>query len=98
MPRGRLYSAMKAAGIRSGFGDDMLSVGAVKYGADGSASERTMAMSTPYAGRPDAFSRMLEAMIIADGSGHYDHLLDYSRAVTGAAFFVPPIDWLTAQA
>jgi predicted amidohydrolase YtcJ len=55
MPSGRIYQAMKAAGIRSGFGDEMLRVGAVKYGADGSVSERTMRMSTPFAGRPDDF-------------------------------------------
>jgi predicted amidohydrolase YtcJ len=55
MPSGQIYQAMKAAGIRSGFGDEMLRVGAVKYGADGSVSERTMRMSTPFAGRPDDF-------------------------------------------
>ncbi|RPH94315.1 MAG: amidohydrolase [Lysobacterales bacterium] len=55
MPSGGIYEAMKAAGIRSGFGDEMLRVGAVKYGADGSVSERTMRMSTPFAGRPDDF-------------------------------------------
>jgi len=55
MPAGAMYTAMKAAGIRSGFGDAMLRVGAVKYVADGSASERTMRMSTPYAGRPDDY-------------------------------------------
>jgi putative iron-dependent peroxidase len=36
---------------------------------------------------------MLEAMIVADAAGHYDHLMDYSRAVTGATFFAPPMDW-----
>lgn len=55
MPSGDIYKAMKAASIRSGFGDAMLSVGAVKFGADGSASERTMRMSTPYKGRPDDY-------------------------------------------
>jgi predicted amidohydrolase YtcJ len=55
MPSGSMYQAMKAAGIRSGFGDEMLRVGAVKYGADGSVSERTMRMSTPFAGRPDDY-------------------------------------------
>jgi predicted amidohydrolase YtcJ len=50
-----IYSGLKAAGMRSGFGDAMLRIGAVKYAADGSASERTMSMSTPYAGRPDDF-------------------------------------------
>ncbi len=55
---GGLYRALKAAGIRTGFGDDMLKIGAVKYGADGSASERTMAMRTPYVGRPDDYGIM----------------------------------------
>ncbi len=52
---GGLYRALKSAGIRTGFGDELLRIGAVKYGADGSASERTMAMRTPYVGRPDDF-------------------------------------------
>jgi predicted amidohydrolase YtcJ len=55
MPSGEIYEAMKAAGIRSGFGDEYLRVGAVKFAADGSASERTMRMSTPYQGRPDDY-------------------------------------------
>jgi predicted amidohydrolase YtcJ len=41
--------------MASGFGDDMLRIGAVKYLADGSASERTMSRSTPYNGRPDDY-------------------------------------------
>jgi predicted amidohydrolase YtcJ len=52
---GQAFQQLKAAGIRTGFGDDWLKIGAVKYGADGSASERTMRMSTPYLGRPDDF-------------------------------------------
>lgn len=53
--RGQLYDTLKTAGIRTGFGDEWLRIGAVKYGADGSASERTMRMSTPYVGRPDDY-------------------------------------------
>ena len=49
------FKGLKEAGIASGFGDDMIRIGAVKYGADGSASERTMSMSTPYEGRPDDY-------------------------------------------
>lgn len=49
------YAALKAAGMRTGFGDDRIRIGAVKYAVDGSASERTMRMSTPYQGRPDDF-------------------------------------------
>jgi predicted amidohydrolase YtcJ len=57
MPGGNsdVYKGLKQAGIRSGFGDDMLRIGAVKFGADGSASERTMRMSTPYKDRSDDF-------------------------------------------
>ena len=54
-PRGALYENLKNSGIRTGFGDEWLRIGAVKYGADGSASERTMRMSTPYVGRPDDY-------------------------------------------
>ncbi len=49
------YQRMRAAGIRTGFGDEWVRVGPVKYGADGSASERTMRMSTPFVGRPDDY-------------------------------------------
>jgi predicted amidohydrolase YtcJ len=48
-----VFSGFKAAGIYYGFGDEWLRVGGVKYGADGSASERTMRMSTPYVGTND---------------------------------------------
>lgn len=55
MPDGKreIYAGFKTAGIRSGFGDDMIRIGAVKFVADGSASERTMYMSTPYEGTED---------------------------------------------
>jgi len=57
MPFGNtdVYKGMKLARMASGFGDDMLRVGAVKFAADGSASERTMSRSTPYSGRPDDY-------------------------------------------
>ncbi len=57
MPGGEsaTFKGLKEAGVASGFGDDMIRIGAVKYGADGSASERTMSMSTPYEGRPDDY-------------------------------------------
>jgi hypothetical protein len=54
-PRGGIFKTLVDAGIRTGFGDEWLRIGAVKYGADGSASERTMRMSTPYVGRPDDY-------------------------------------------
>jgi predicted amidohydrolase YtcJ len=50
-----LYNVLKNAGISTGYGDDMLKVGGAKYLVDGSASERTMRMTTPYEGRPDDY-------------------------------------------
>ncbi len=50
-----LFAQLKAAGLRTGFGDEWLRFGAVKYWADGSASERTMRMSTPFEGKPDDY-------------------------------------------
>ncbi len=57
MPYGEsdVYEGLKLARVASGFGDDMLRIGAVKFAADGSASERTMSRSTPYDGRPEDF-------------------------------------------
>jgi predicted amidohydrolase YtcJ len=54
-PRGQLFDDLVNAGVRTGMGDEVFRIGAVKYVADGSASERTMRMSTPYEGRPDDF-------------------------------------------
>jgi predicted amidohydrolase YtcJ len=57
MPGGtnEVYEGLKMARMGSGFGDEMLRIGAVKYAADGSASERTMSRSTPYDGRPEDY-------------------------------------------
>ncbi len=43
----------KAAGIYTGLGNEFVRIGGVKFVADGSASERTMRMSTPYVGKDD---------------------------------------------
>ena len=79
MPGGNtaMYTAMKAAGIRSGFGDDMLRIGAVKFSADGSASERTMSMSTPYAGRPDDYGILTMTQEAIDAAVADAHAHDF---------------------
>jgi predicted amidohydrolase YtcJ len=46
---------MIAAGVRTGFGDEWIRVGAMKTTCDGSISERTARLSQPYIGRPDDF-------------------------------------------
>ncbi|HUF51768.1 MAG TPA: amidohydrolase [Longimicrobiales bacterium] len=58
-PSGGLFNTLKEAGVRTGFGDEWLRIGAVKFSADGSASERTMYMSSPYVGRPDDYGILL---------------------------------------
>lgn len=48
---GAALDAMIAAGIQTGFGDDWIKFGATsEHTVDGSFSERTMALSTPYPG------------------------------------------------
>jgi hypothetical protein len=49
----QIFAGYKAAGLYTGFGDEWIRVGGVKFAADGSASERTMRMSTPYVGTND---------------------------------------------
>ena len=47
-----------------------------------------------YGKTPKHFNLMLKAMIKADAHGHYDHLMNFSTAVTGCAFFAPSIEFL----
>lgn len=47
-----------------------------------------------YCRTPENFTLMLKSMIEGDGAGHTDHLLRFTRAVTGAAFFAPSQDLL----
>ena len=48
---GRALEAMMSAGIKSGFGDEWIKFGSTsEHMVDGSFSERTMALSTPYPG------------------------------------------------
>jgi hypothetical protein len=53
--RGGSYDSLSAGGVRTGYGDEFVKIGGAKFAADGSASERTMAMSTAYVGRPADF-------------------------------------------
>ncbi|HUJ24297.1 MAG TPA: amidohydrolase [Bryobacteraceae bacterium] len=51
----RFLEQMKAAGVRTGFGDEWIRLGAIKLVADGSISERTARLSQPYIGRPSDY-------------------------------------------
>jgi hypothetical protein len=50
-PSGRVLESMIASGVMTGFGDEWIRFGATsEHTVDGSFSERTMALSTPYPG------------------------------------------------
>jgi len=49
------YPRLRDAGVYTGLGNEFVRIGAVKFVADGSASERTMRMSTPYVGKPNDY-------------------------------------------
>ncbi len=42
----------------------------------------------------DTFEKMLDRMLGATGDGLHDHLMDYTRPVTGATFFAPSLKTL----
>lgn len=51
-----------------------------------------------YCADPGPFRRMLERMVLRDGDGHHDRLLDFTTPVTGAAFFTPSAETLEGLA
>ena len=51
----RYVDSMIAAGVRTGLGNEWVRVGAMKLVCDGSISERTARLSTPYEGRPNDY-------------------------------------------
>jgi predicted amidohydrolase YtcJ len=65
---GSLYEILKSAGIASGYGDDMIRIGGAKYFVDGSASERTMRMTSPYEGRPDDYGILVTTQEVIDAA------------------------------
>ncbi|WP_460044279.1 Dyp-type peroxidase [Pseudomonas sp. S2_H01] len=49
-----------------------------------------------YARSPEPLEQMLENMFVGRPVGHYDRLLDFSKAVSGTLLFVPSSDFLEA--
>lgn len=49
------FPKLRDAGVYTGLGHDYVRIGAVKFIADGSASERTMRMRTPFMGKPNDY-------------------------------------------
>lgn len=46
---------------------------------------------------PENFELMLESMVKGDEEGNYDHMLSFTQAETGAAFFAPALGFLKNQ-
>jgi predicted amidohydrolase YtcJ len=59
---------MLAAGVRTGLGDEWVRVGGLKLMCDGSISERTARLSSPYVGRPDDYG-----ILVADEDELYGY-------------------------
>ena len=51
-----------------------------------------------YCNTSSHFEKMLEKMIHSDGEGHFDHMLKYTQAETGCAFFAPSLNFLKSLA
>lgn len=47
---------------------------------------------------PDNFTQMLKSMVHGDGEGHHDHLMHFTQALTGSAFFAPSLDFMLNSA
>ncbi len=62
------------------------------FGSPGSGEFGTYFIG--YAADPGITERMLRRMFIGEPVGTYDRILDFSTAVTGCLFFVPPADFL----
>lgn len=50
-----------------------------------------------YCAKPDSFEKILTNMVFGSDEGNYDHMLNYTSAETGAAFFAPSINFLQSQ-
>ncbi|WP_089152980.1 Dyp-type peroxidase [Thalassotalea crassostreae] len=51
-----------------------------------------------YCYSPENFELMLKSMIEGDGYGNFDHMLKYTQAETGAAFFAPSVTFIESLA
>jgi predicted amidohydrolase YtcJ len=75
IPSGSLGYA-RALGLMSGYGDDKLRIGGIKFFADGSLGSRTASMLQPYLGHPDSrgvptmdSEELLEQALAASSAG-----------------------------
>lgn len=57
-------------------------------------SQQAGLMFIAYCARREIFDKMLDSMFDQSGEGVYDHLMDFTRAETGAYFFAPSLEQL----
>ncbi|SIS99276.1 Dyp-type peroxidase [Neptunomonas antarctica] len=50
-----------------------------------------------YCHTPENFTLILKSMVEGDSHGHSDRLMQFTTAVTGQAFFAPPLHWFDEQ-
>ena len=74
LPKVELLDNILQLGIRSGFGDDMLRLGAIKIFSDGSLIARTAAVTEPFEGEPG------NRGILNDRSVFTEQILEANRA------------------
>ncbi len=70
-----------AAGVYSGVGDEWFEIRGAKFSADGSCSGRTMAMSTPYKGRPDDYGILTMTQEETDEAVERAHRHDFQIVI-----------------
>jgi len=76
----RFLDAMIAAGSRTGLGNEWVRVGAIKLVCDGSISERTARLSTPYEGRPNDYGILVMTEEELYAHGRKAHLAGWQIA------------------
>lgn len=86
-----LTSHTKRTSLKDGEGN---SVEILRHSMPYGNSNECGLLFASYCRTPENFTLMLKSMIEGDGAGHCDHLLKYTRAITGQAFFAPSVEFL----
>lgn len=84
-------SHIKRAGIKR---EDGSSVEVLRHSMPYGNTQENGLFFISYSSTADSFPLMLRSMILGDAHGNQDHLLKHTAAVTGAAFYAPPIEFL----
>jgi predicted amidohydrolase YtcJ len=81
LTREKFFRSLVDSGVRPRFGDEFLRIGGLKLFCDGSASERTMRMSTPYVGRPHDYGILVTTQDELDRAVLEAHSLGFQVGV-----------------